>query len=398
MRNRIAVVSHDATLPEYLPGYGDRHMHMPNVERLAAKGTVFMNHYTAAPSTLMAFTSMWTDTYCHELDRKFYLPVDHVEFTNNESVFSIMENEGYTCHVIWSTNYHPAHTMSQCFGSKTIFHENKKINRACGANGGLNPELRKDNEAEVQDVLDYIEDALEQMCAQEEKTFLWVHMPHCVNGRTSYGSDMDVFDRVVGMVAERFGDDNIYVTADHGHMNGKHGKYEYGFDVYEKPIRIPLITPRIAGKAQITFNTSSVQLKELILEGDIKERDILYSDCAYYMQMMRKMVVMHKNYRYIYNKRSKTEEFYDVAWDPEENFNLLAPKGRKKPGQEAWGSSLYYPFYQEAMDVADRLRKCKDEVWRNGNPCVELWVEFRKQGSRVKRNIKNAIKRIVRPR
>ena len=80
-----------------------------------------------------------------------------------------------------------------------------------------------------------------------KKQFIWMHLPHVLKGRRSYMDDMDVFDNIVGYARKLVGDDSIYITTDHGHMNMHKGHVGYGFHVYEPVAKIPLITPRIDG-------------------------------------------------------------------------------------------------------------------------------------------------------
>ena len=60
MEDRIILISKDVLMKAYLTPYGNQYFEMPNLSELAQKGTVFNRHYTAAPSTAMAFTSMST--------------------------------------------------------------------------------------------------------------------------------------------------------------------------------------------------------------------------------------------------------------------------------------------------------------------------------------------------
>ena len=94
----------------------------PNIDRLASNGTVFHNHYTAAPSTAMSITCMFSGMNIFELDRKSYTEVE--QFNQTETLFSLFENRGYDTHVIWPKNYRTmAWTYSKVFSEKTIWHE-----------------------------------------------------------------------------------------------------------------------------------------------------------------------------------------------------------------------------------------------------------------------------------
>ena len=68
MRHNILLLTKDAFCKEYLPLYGNKIWagKTPNIDELAAKGMVFNRHYTAAPSTVMAFRAMSTGRFAYE--------------------------------------------------------------------------------------------------------------------------------------------------------------------------------------------------------------------------------------------------------------------------------------------------------------------------------------------
>lgn len=77
MEKHIVLVTKDAFGIMNLPQYGNTYWKTPNIDALAKEGTVFMRHYTSAPSTGMAMTSMLTGKYPYELtDRRKY---EHVK-------------------------------------------------------------------------------------------------------------------------------------------------------------------------------------------------------------------------------------------------------------------------------------------------------------------------------
>ena len=82
MKNRIVLISKDAFGIMNLPQYGNKFWKTPNIDKLVKNGTLFKKHYTTAPSTGMAFTSMFTGKYPYELtDRKVYTHVKRYEGT-----------------------------------------------------------------------------------------------------------------------------------------------------------------------------------------------------------------------------------------------------------------------------------------------------------------------------
>lgn len=88
---------------------------------------------------------------------------------------------------------------------------------------------------------------IEGILTAHEKAFIWIHLPHVIAGRTGYGSDVDTVDELVGWLRERVGDQAIYLSGDHGHMDRTKGKIGYAWDLDEIAVRVPLITPRVNG-------------------------------------------------------------------------------------------------------------------------------------------------------
>lgn len=180
----------------------------------------------------------------------------------------------------------------------------------------------------------------------------------------------------LGCLGNLFDDSSIYLTADHGHMNGAHGKFGYGFDLHENAIAIPLITPRINGLEAVDFPTSSTQLGEIIL-GELRKRDVVFSETAYYMQPHRKLAVIDGNFKYVYEKQTRKQFLYDVEWDPQENINLLSTE-IYDTDRRRWYSQAqrtFYPHWTRVKDEAEKMRRIKDGLWRNGS-----WIaEFREK-------------------
>lgn len=365
-KDSILLFTKDAFPTEYLPCYGNKYWagKTPNFDEMAEKGTLFTNFYTAAPSSAMAYMAMFTGKYSYEQDIKQYVPL--VKSYSGETLFDKARARGFECHVIWdeiwmSTSY----KHSLCYGEGTIFHALQGLRQGVGFHykheGFLKPSVEKEEAT-----LKMIEEEVSQLC-KRGKVFVWFHLPHVINGRTGYGSDIDLHDRVLGIMRKYFDDSNIYISADHGNMNGHRGILGYGFHVYEPAIRIPLITPRKAGLKQCDALVSNIDWDKIIFGGDnIPDREIILSDSAYYAQPHRKIAFLYGKYRYIYNKATKKEELYDIEWDPNQNFSLMEDtsydEDRKvlSPSRELY----YYPYWEELQPIREKLRAEKDKIWK----------------------------------
>lgn len=372
MLKNMILISKDAQLAEYYPPYKHQYYKTPNIDELAAKGTVFCSHYTAAPSTAMAFTSMFTGKYGYQTERKKYVEVDEYE---GDTLFDQLEKRGYSNHIIWDKSYvHLAQRFSKCYGKNTVIHNTDFLTHPQPKHiNGKFDDLTYHKELE-DDMKEKYEKLVCDILSSDRPIFLWVHFPHVLSGRNAYGSDVDLYDEVVGMMRKYFSDDCIFLTADHGHMNGKKGKYGYGFDLHNSSIKIPLITPRIDGMERVEFNTSNIQLTDIILDRKIESKDILYSETAYYMQPHRKIAVISGNYKYIYEKATKKEYLYDVKWDPDENHNLLATEFYDTDRRISYSATqrYFYPYWDDAKNIAPILKKAKDDIWRDAPLYIEI--------------------------
>lgn len=371
MKDKIILVSKDVFMRGYLPVYGNKYWMTPNIDELASKGTVFMKHYTAAPSTAMAFTSMFTGLYAYETDRKKYTEVNEFEA---DTFFDKLYGLGYNCHVVWDKSYvHLAQRFSKCYGKHTTIHNTEFLTRAQPPHQkGQYDDMTFYPELEEK-CIQAMEELTEKIVESNDKVFMWIHFPHVLLGRNSYGSDIDVMDKMIGMFRRYFDDDAIYITADHGHMNGTHGKYGYGFDVNEQAIRIPLITPRINGLETIDYPTSNTQLQD-ILFGKIEQKDVIYSETAYYMQPHRKLAIIKGKYKYIYEKATRKEFLYDVEWDPEENINLLNTEIYDVDRHRDFSAMqrFFYPHWNDGLEaIADDFRNKKNKIWKNAPYLIE---------------------------
>lgn len=364
----IVMISKDILCRSYLPVYGNQHWNTPNIDELAAKGTVFQRHYTAAPSTAMAFTSMFTGKYPSETARKDYTEVKQFDIDGGTTLFDELHKKGYACHLLWSDNYvYMAERFSRCYGEHTVHHDKLKLNEYVGAHmpGNLSEITRNDAEAEqtVQEILAEI-DTIDR----STPVFLWVHLPHVIKGRTGYGGDIDLLDLFVGEIRKRFGD-YIFITADHGCNDGKDGKTGYGFDLYESSIHIPLIAPRLEGQQEVTTLTSNIDLSQMILQGTIPQHDYILSDTAYYEQPHRKLAVLQGNYKLVYDKPTKTKRLYDVVFDPHENIDL-SKRIMRDPDRRrnvVTDQVLYYPHWDKVDTVFASLDQIFNTVWVNGS-------------------------------
>lgn len=368
--NAYLFMTKDALCTDYLPTYGNKIFKTPNIDELAQKGTVFLNHYTCAPSTVMAFWGMITGEWAHDTDIQMY-EKKRVKYSR-DTIFTKLKNIGLEPHLIWDDEWDVLLEYEDIFGDVEL-HSIKDIKQAVGSHF-IHKGFLKDDEEKTEKALATVERELKDILSKNEDCFIWLHLPHVIAGKTGYGTDIEVFDRFVAMARKYFPDDKIAISADHGNMNGHKGKICYGHDAYNPSIRIPLITPRIDDIAEYKGNTSNVDLIELLTEKKIPARKFVYSDTAYRAQKNRKLAIMSGKYKYIYNKKTKTEELYDLELDLDESFSVMSDytydTDRKinAPSRELY----FYPEWDKLAEVRSMFRKEKERIWRNGDLSVVL--------------------------
>ena len=398
MIRNVIFLTKDALRCEALPVYGNTYWKTPNIDALAEKGTVFERHYTAGGSTAMAFTAMALGKYCFETDRKLY---DGSESGGNgQTLFDECWKLGYDVHIAWDDSYTSfAKHHFKCEGEHTVIHSLNQIipKHAPHITGSFDDLTFKEEETE--NAVQLIENLADELCTIEKPLFFWLHMPHVVSGRNSYDSDIDVFDRIIGIFRERFDDDCIYVSADHGQMNGHKGKFSYGYDVDESVMRIPLITPKWMDLNRITFPTTNVQLDEIFELKPFKKQEFVICETAYYVQPCRKLAIIHNNYKLIYCKEERKYYLYDIIWDKAEELNLFYPEFYDSD-RHTWHSlnqRFYYPYWGEANKEKELLMDEMKLIWKNGSISEELYQRVLHRGKLIvsrlmqKKRLKNIV-------
>ncbi len=253
--------------------YGGKIWQTPNIDRLASEGTLFRRHYTTAPSTAMAITSMFSGLYPYELDRQDYREVPQF---SNQTLFDEFHKRGYRTAVIWPESF-----MEYAWKYSKVFPQDTKIfNIQYPINSNKNHSLP---DTEALKIVEKFQSTLKSF-ASAGHYLVWIHLPNVFPGREGFGSDIDLFDDFVGKVSEQYLQDDLYITSDHGYLKLEKNTLGYGFHLNEAIVHVPLITPRYRDNKEILFPTSHVQLGELICDSELTKRDSIYIDTKYYQQ------------------------------------------------------------------------------------------------------------------
>lgn len=382
--NSMILLTKDAMCTEYLPCYGNQYWKgkTPNLDELAEKGTLFTRFYTAGGSSDMSYLAMFTRKYPYQLGIADYVPL---ESELNDNVFEHLYQKGYECHIVWDEGWMNDIPRCRCFGEHTTFHPIPSLRQKLGFRyAGMEKPIGEDV---VQMAISSVDKTLSEISKTEKKVFLWMHLPHVINGRPSYGSDIDAFDQVIGMIRNYFSDDCITVSADHGNMNGHSNILGYGFYVQEPVARIPLITPRKQGLTICNDLVSNVDMEQILFEKEIPKRDHVFIDTAYYAQEHRILAIITDRYKYIYHKQNASEELFDLQWDPAERFNLISDtfhdEGRKAdyPARELF----FYDNWEALPTVRQYMRTIRNEMWQDKPTWWKVYKKIRHTGGKVLR-------------
>jgi len=390
-RKNIVLVTKDVLRRDYLRCYNPNSIfNTKNIDKLAKKGCIFDNFYASAASTGMATTCMFSGLSAFQLERKSFREVN--QFTQTKTLFSLLEDEGVSTHVIWSYEFEEmGYAYSKVFDEATNIHYAPP-----GGSCETTPQKRAfKGKGDSYDLPDYFFQFIKKISDESSgRFFIWCHCPHVFQPRTSYGSDIDLFDSLIGRLDNEI-DAELIVAADHGHMLCEKGKITYGFDLYDGIVKIPLITPNYFGSSTVEFPVEQSQLKEILFSKKLVKKEFIYSDTQYYEQKNRKLMILKGQMKYIFNKIDQSEELYDLKFDPSENINLLVDYWPDLERNTAYklDEVVYYNDWSKAKEYYYLLRQEKDKIWRQGSFLSEFISDIKSRfANRRKAGLINSFK------
>jgi arylsulfatase A-like enzyme len=250
----ILLLSVDALRADHVSAYGYGRPTTPNIDALAAEGTLFEAAYCPTPHTSYSVASMMTGKYLRPL-LALHAGAD------SETWPQYLRRYGY----LTAAFYPPAvffidEDRFERFEREKLGFEYAKVEFAA-------PALRETQ------VAAYLDGA-----APDRPLFLWVHFfephepyeAHADHVFSGGERDVDAYDgevatadegigRIVRLVRARRQRVAVVVTADHGEEFGEHGGRYHGTSVYDEQVRVPLVVVgpgvRKGGKATTVAQT-----------------------------------------------------------------------------------------------------------------------------------------------
>jgi arylsulfatase A-like enzyme/Tfp pilus assembly protein PilF len=242
----VILITLDTTRADHLSCYDPGHVPTPNLDALAAEGTVFDYCISQVPLTLPAHTTILSGTY-----PAFHRVRDNGGFVVPEGLELISETlskRGFT---------------TAAFISAYVLHSKWGLKRGWDYYGDTfhYSKLKAMSLSNIQklagDVLPEAEAWLENN--GKRRFFSWIHLydPHAPYNPPApfdsmyrgnpYAGEVAYMDAELGkffafLKAQGLWENTlIVVTADHGEMLGEHGEDGHGFFVYEGAVHVPLI-------------------------------------------------------------------------------------------------------------------------------------------------------------
>jgi arylsulfatase A-like enzyme len=341
----LLLVTIDTARPDRLGLYGNSEIATPNLDRFAARGSVFTRALAATPITLPSHASILTGLYPHRHGvRGNALTPLQLEHT---TLAEVLSEYGYDTAAFVSS-----FVLAQQFGLAQGFDRYDDETHEDAATLGY---AERRAGATTDRALSWLRNS------RDQPYFLWVHYydPHAsyrpppefeASSENAYDGELAYIDQQVGRLLEGVSAASeagalVIVTSDHGEAFGEHGEQSHGFLVQEATLRIPLMigtTGGISTPSQIRDLVSHVDLMPTALSllgfrqptgldgfdltrAAPPDRVVLaethYGQISY--GWARLAAIYQRGLKYV---DGPNPGLYDLATDPREQHNLIGER------------------------------------------------------------------------
>src|SRR5437762_6210898 len=350
----VVFITIDTLRPDHLGCYGDKQIHTPNIDALAADSARFDHAYTAVPVTLPSHTVIFTGTYpmlsgVHDFAANRLSPTQ-------PTLASVLKENGYTTGaVIGSAVLDSRFGLNHGFD---FYYDHFDFNR-----------LQESNLDEMERPGNVVADVTLDWLAQnyQKKFFLSMHLydphypyrppaPYSEEYRDRpYDGEIAFADAQVGRLIEFLKNKGLYqntliiLSGDHGESLGEHGEKTHGFFIYNATLHVPLIihlpgdmhartvqnlvnladimpTVLAALNIQLPAHVQGQSLLPIISPKKEDNARSLYAETflpRLHFNWSELRGVETENYHFI---DAPKPELYDLRKDPGETHNLFAEK------------------------------------------------------------------------
>jgi len=356
----IIVISIDTLRADHLPAYGYAKVRTPNIDRLAAAGTVFERAYSHVPQTLPAHASILSGE----------LPFEH----------GVRDNVGFT---VKKGQWFVQRALQERGWPTAGFVSAYVLRAAVGLNQGFDTYDSDLPAASGERSIGQVQRGGEATLGAAEKwlntrdrkkpflLFLHVYEPHKpytppprFASYEPYDGEIAYTDEIIGRLLDRLRTLEIYdrstimLLADHGEGLGDHGEQEHGLFLYNATTRIPFIV-KLPGQDRARRVAAPVQQIDIVptildlagaparaglhgrslrplLEGTGSVPDTgIYSEALYsryHFGWSELYGLTDARYRLI---RAPRDELYDIERDPAESASIAAERPQVRQAMRA---------------------------------------------------------------
>jgi arylsulfatase A-like enzyme/Tfp pilus assembly protein PilF len=356
----IILISIDTLRADHLPAYGYTKVRTPNIDALAAAGTLFARAYSHVPQTLPAHATILSGQLPFETGVR-----DNVGFTVKPGQWFVqrgLQERG------WPTGgFVSAYVLRGAVGLNQGFDT---------YDSELPPSSGERSIGQVQRNGEATLAAAEKwLTARDPKKpfFLFFHIyephkPYTPPPRFAayepYDGEIAYADEIVGRLFDRLRALEVYdrativLLADHGEGLGDHGEQEHGLFLYNATTQVPLIV-KLPGQAAARRVTSPVQHIDIVptildlagaaaraglhgrslrplLKGTGTLPDTgIYSEALYsryHFGWSELYGLTDARYRFV---RAPRDELYDIERDPKESASIAAERPQVRQAMRA---------------------------------------------------------------
>ncbi|MDQ1350455.1 MAG: Sulfatase-like hydrolase/transferase [Acidobacteriota bacterium] len=381
----------DTLRTDFVGAYGKGRAETPNMDRIAAEGTLFENCIAQTPLTLPSHTSILSGTYplYHQVrDNGGFLVPESLEF-----ISEVLQKQGFTTAAfIASYVLHSKWGFNQGFNTYSDDFDLTKYKKISLGN------VQKRADEVLGDARKWLGEN------KNKKFFTWIHLydPHTPYDPPSpfkekfadrpYRGEVEYLDYELGLFFDWLKKEGIYdnsliiMMSDHGESLGEHDEDSHGFFIYRPTVWIPLIihAPFKFPRQKINNIVESVDIAPTILEalgiskpgsfqgqsllnlmfGDKENRkDVAYTE-TYYPRMHYgwselKALYYNKNWKYI---QAPKQELYDLEKDSDEKENLALKESEQTRRARIRLQEFITEKSQNARKVGEALKLDKEDL------------------------------------
>jgi len=252
----VVMITLDTTRADALGSYGQRRPITPNLDRLAAEGTQFLQCVSSAPSTVPSHSTLFTAR--HPFVHGARANAGYVLADENTTLAEVLSARGYLTSAEIAAPVIGEHTqLGQGFDRYRDLESQDIQRKTIQVLDGEGQRAVEVDEREADDITRFGLRFLKEN--QNEKFFLWLHyfdahQPYSPPVRfyetwseSPYHSEIQYIDEQIDRILKRIEGLGlrertlVVIVGDHGEAMGEHGEKTHVYFVYDSTMRVPLL-------------------------------------------------------------------------------------------------------------------------------------------------------------